>query len=275
MAGGKLVFLVFTFLFARTSYGQIVNGSFETGTGTFSLEGWQNYGGVSKSNTETPIGGGIWSLELGGGDVIGCCVRPIAEIQNGDIYELKCWAKLLSGWGGFGWVIGRNISQHFVPVSNTDWTQISIVDTFYLNTNDTVELELQSGGGLTYCGTTLFDLVQVQKIGTITSIGGYSIEGMLKSFTLKQNYPNPFNPTTTIEFALAEDSKVSLKVFNMLGCEVATLVDAKLTAGKLYNASLNASKLSSGMYFYRLETYHTAGSHTEKDVLVKKMMLIK
>jgi hypothetical protein len=236
------------------------------------LEEWQNNGGVS--NTDAPTGGGIWSLELGGGDVIGCCIQPIAGIQNGDIYELKCWAKLLSGWGKFGWMIGR-FPKHSVSVPNTYWTQISVVDTFYLNNNDTVEIELQSGGGLTSCGTTLFDIVQVQKIGTITSIGGYSIEGMPKSFTLKQNYPNPFNPTTTIEFTLAEDSKVSLKVFNMLGCEVATLVDAKLTAGKLYNASLNASKLSSGMYFYRLATYHTAGSHTEKDVLVKKMMLIK
>jgi hypothetical protein len=86
-------------------------------------------------------------------------------------------------------------------------------------------------------------------------------------FTLGQNYPNPFNPTTTIEFTLAEDSKVSLKVFDMLGREVATLVNGNLKAGTIHQVPFNATTLSSGLYFYRLET--------EGGSLMKKLMLLK
>jgi hypothetical protein len=84
---------------------------------------------------------------------------------------------------------------------------------------------------------------------------------------LKQNYPNPFNPATTIEFTLAERGNVTLKVFDMLGREVATLVDGELNAGVLYKETFDASKLSSGIYIYRLKT--------EKSSLVRKLMLMK
>jgi len=88
-----------------------------------------------------------------------------------------------------------------------------------------------------------------------------------KEFALNQNYPNPFNPSTTITFTLAEDSYVSLKIFDMLGREVATLVDQNLKAGEPHSAVFNASKLSSGLYFYRLES----GKQTQ----VKKLMFLK
>jgi hypothetical protein len=84
---------------------------------------------------------------------------------------------------------------------------------------------------------------------------------------LNQNYPNPFNPTTTIEFTLAEDGMTTLKVYDMLGKEVTTLVDEDLEAGVLHQATFNASRLSSGMYFYRLEN----GNQTQ----VRKLMLMK
>jgi hypothetical protein len=84
---------------------------------------------------------------------------------------------------------------------------------------------------------------------------------------LNQNYPNPFNPTTTITFTLAENSHVSLKVFDVLGREVAMLVNTRLNSGVVHQATLNASMLSTGVYFYRLE----AG----KNVQVKKLMLLK
>ena len=86
-------------------------------------------------------------------------------------------------------------------------------------------------------------------------------------FKLEQNYPNPFNPTTTINFTLAKNGKVSLKVFDILGREVATLVNEELKAGVLHQATFNASRLASGLYFYRLD----AGSHS----LVKKLVLMK
>jgi len=92
-------------------------------------------------------------------------------------------------------------------------------------------------------------------------------QSALRVFALAQNYPNPFNPTTTITFTLSENSHVTLKVFDILGREVATLVDADLKTGVVHRAIFDASRLSSGLYFYRLET--------EKNAQVKKLMLLK
>ena len=86
------------------------------------------------------------------------------------------------------------------------------------------------------------------------------------NFSLAQNYPNPFNPTTKIKFSLPENTSVKLRVFNILGKEVETLVNSRLNAGT-YEVNFNASKLSSGVYFYKLE----AGSFTD----IKKMVLVK
>ncbi len=88
-----------------------------------------------------------------------------------------------------------------------------------------------------------------------------------KEFTLHQNYPNPFNPVTTIEFSLEEDGKVVLKVFDILGHEVATLIDSDMKSGILYQIRFDASQLSTGLYLYRLES--------GKNVLVKKLLLMK
>ena len=85
-------------------------------------------------------------------------------------------------------------------------------------------------------------------------------------FQLEQNYPNPFNPSTTITYQLPIASNVSLKVFDMLGREVATLVNERQNAGQ-YQVRFDATRLASGMYFYRLQ----AGGYIE----TKKMMLVK
>ncbi len=86
------------------------------------------------------------------------------------------------------------------------------------------------------------------------------------TFAISQNYPNPFNPTTKITYNVPSKSNVSIKVYNTLGQEVATLVNTVKNAGT-HEVSFNASNLSSGVYFYTL----TAGGFTS----TKKMMLIK
>lgn len=85
-------------------------------------------------------------------------------------------------------------------------------------------------------------------------------------FALEQNYPNPFNPTTTISFSLPKQSSVSLKVYDVIGKEVAEIVNAEKSAGS-YEVDFNGEHLSSGIYFYTLRT--------DNSVLTKKMMLIK
>lgn len=85
-------------------------------------------------------------------------------------------------------------------------------------------------------------------------------------YNLSQNYPNPFNPTTSIDYHLSTDGKVTLKIYDMLGCEVKTLVDEYQQSGK-YTTSFDAGKLSSGIYIYKL----VAGSYSAQ----KKMLLLK
>jgi hypothetical protein len=85
-------------------------------------------------------------------------------------------------------------------------------------------------------------------------------------FSLAQNYPNPFNPTTVIKYQLPENGFVTLKIYDILGKEVAALVDEFKEAGS-YNVEFNASSLSSGLYFYKLQTGNF--------VSTKKMMLTR
>jgi hypothetical protein len=87
-----------------------------------------------------------------------------------------------------------------------------------------------------------------------------------KEYHLNQNYPNPFNPTTVIEFAIPTTETVSLKIYDVLGREVATLLNERRNAG-VHRINFNATNLSSGTYFYRLQ----AGTFTQ----TKKMILVK
>jgi hypothetical protein len=96
--------------------------------------------------------------------------------------------------------------------------------------------------------------------------GQSTINRIPKAYSLESNYPNPFNPTTTISYALPRQSMVRLKVFNILGQEVSTLVNGVQSAGEK-EVQFNAVNLPSGVYFYRLE----AGTFTS----IKKLVLIK
>jgi hypothetical protein len=87
-----------------------------------------------------------------------------------------------------------------------------------------------------------------------------------ESFELYQNYPNPFNPSTVISFRLPVSSRVTLKLHNVLGQEVATLVDELKQTGE-YKVVWNAAGVPSGVYFYRLQ----AGSFIQ----TKKLLLVK
>jgi photosystem II stability/assembly factor-like uncharacterized protein len=101
--------------------------------------------------------------------------------------------------------------------------------------------------------------------GGITSVSPDN-SNLIGPFLLSQNYPNPFNPVTTISYTLPKASHVRLKIYNVLGEEVASLVDEFKQPGT-FSADFDGANFSSGMYFYRL----TAGEFTE----VKKMMLVK
>ncbi len=91
-------------------------------------------------------------------------------------------------------------------------------------------------------------------IVSINAEGNGKLAGISKDafdYSLQQNYPNPFNPLTKITYALAEDAKVQIKVYDMLGTEIAELVNEAKSAG-IYETTFNASELSSGVYVYRI-----------------------
>lgn len=105
---------------------------------------------------------------------------------------------------------------------------------------------------------------------TITSLEN------LTQFSLAQNYPNPFNPSTTIEYILPQSGFVTLKVYNILGKEIATLVNEQIDAGK-HKVDFDASGLNSGVYFYKLLVSDLQGKDGKAGEFVetKKMILLK
>lgn len=113
-------------------------------------------------------------------------------------------------------------------------------------------------------GSTVYKL-NVQ-FTVITAISENNISNIPKDFNLSQNYPNPFNPTTNIKFDIPKSGNVILKVYNELGKEVNTLVNSFRTAGT-YEINFEASALSSGIYFYTL--------NSDGLTATKKMLLVK
>ena len=107
---------------------------------------------------------------------------------------------------------------------------------------------------------------QVVPLSATTIVNVKDGKNNIFNFSLGQNYPNPFNPRTTIEYSIPSRSNVVIKVFDILGREVATLVNEEKPAG-VYNVNFNGSELSSGVYFYRIEA--------ENFVETKKLVLIK
>jgi len=107
--------------------------------------------------------------------------------------------------------------------------------------------------------------VYTANLSTLVSVENNG-NNLPKEFALKQNYPNPFNPVTVIEYSVPKSGHISLKIYDVLGNEVETLADGVVKAGR-YNLSYDASRLSSGVYFYRLQA--------DGFIDTKKMILVK
>lgn len=139
-----------------------------------------------------------------------------------------------------------NASQTFVP----EWTDLS-------NNDLKVLIDFDNDG-------TIDDSLYLQNQFTdVKDHGGLLLPA---EFNLAQNYPNPFNPTTTIQYSIPKSVNVEIKVYDVLGNEVATLVNEEKPAG-VYEVEFDASNLSSGVYFYKI----SAGSFNE----TKKMILLR
>jgi aminopeptidase N len=191
------------------------------------------------------------------------------------------------------WIYGENYPKYTIGWNKSlvsgDIYQVTLNIYQTVNTNPSyftmpVQIKLNTSLGDTI--VTLFNDAQTQNfqfqvIGNPTSINFDPGNWILKTlqgitevedisvpaqYSLEQNYPNPFNPSTTIGYSLPQSGFVTLKVFNVLGKEVATLVNGQNEAGK-HKVDFNAIALNSGVYFYRIES----GSFIE----TKKMILLK
>ena len=137
-------------------------------------------------------------------------------------------------------------------ISNSNNNIVSTVGEAFIGKSTNAVNQNQIGFWYAYQQTTITDVEDEETIPTV--------------FKLEQNYPNPFNPSTKIKFAVPEKSNVLIKVYDILGSEVATLVNEEMDAG-WYENNFNAAGLSSGVYLFRME----AGSY----VSTKKMILLR
>ncbi|MBS1551299.1 MAG: T9SS type A sorting domain-containing protein [Bacteroidetes bacterium] len=158
-----------------------------------------------------------------------------------------------------------NSGFHVERYSGSKWTDLSFISGKGNITERTlysfVDRGLQSG-------TYNYRLKQVDFNGNFKYIeleGAVNV-GKPETFSLSQNYPNPFNPSTTINYALPKDGMVTLKLYDLNGREIKVLVNETKSAG-FYTLNFNASDLSSGVYFYKLESGNF--------ITAKKMILMK
>jgi len=146
----------------------------------------------------------------------------------------------------------------------------------YFNDGGT-DFEVLAGGAASNISyQTPWEWSEVNRIGIVVGNAGSVQEESYKititsdipeQFSLSQNYPNPFNPGTVIPFTLSEQSRVQIKIYDVTGRMVATILDEERPAGFYRDVQFNAGNLASGLYFYQLIT--------DQRVLSRKMMLIK
>jgi hypothetical protein len=121
-------------------------------------------------------------------------------------------------------------------------------------------------------GVQYYRLKQIDFDGTATIYNSVEVTGTVpNTFVLNQNHPNPFNPSTTISFSLPVAANVNIKLFNMLGQEVAQISEGEFQAGN-HNVEFNARDLSSGAYIYTLEASGVNGANFKS---TKKMLLLR
>lgn len=210
---------------------------------------------------------GISFISPSTGFVFGCCGAYFKTTDSGDTWEnhdyittgdilySSDFVDVNNGWavGELGWLLKTTDAGDTWfengPETNEEFRSIFFVNGnvgYVVGSNGTILKTLNGGGSST-------NISEDEKSNPVT-------------FYLSQNYPNPFNPQTVIGFKLPVSGNVLLKVYNLLGKEVATLVNEYKPAGS-YEINFDASTLSSGIYFYKLVT----GSFSE----TKKMILLR
>ena len=221
-------------------------------------------------------------------------ISKLTNIGAGDVIRISVWVKAsdlvpdsAAKYPGT-WSVGLTPIFHSGYMNNSAYDEIGAQDLVFQFPNVTtfdwtkyyVDVTVPDDPKATafstrihiysrFTGTVYFDDLEVEKIGSVTDVS--SNEVIPAKFEVYQNYPNPFNPTTTISYSIPTGSFVSLKIYDILGREVRTLVNTEQKPG-VYNTVWNGdnnfgNKVASGIYIYRV----VAGSKIQS----KKMILMK
>lgn len=179
-------------------------------------------------------------------------------------------ASLMNSIVNLKWETATEVNNYGFEVerksTNADWSKIGFVEG-HNSTNSPKYYNYSDKPVGT--GKIAYRLKQIDNDGQFeySPVVEVLVDNLPNGFVMEQNYPNPFNPETSIRFALKEDTKATLKVYNSLGAEIATLFDGTAEAGRYYDVKFGGSELASGFYIYKL----VAGEY----VSVKKMLLMK
>jgi len=222
-------------------------------------------------------GGNLYKIDLVSGNLtlIGSTgITTLSSLAVNPV-DRQLWATPL---GGAIYKINK-VDGSSTLVGNTGFSQTPSIafdseGKFFGTTNfsgskisDLISIDTLNGTG-TVIGPTGFSLVSglVMKGTVVVGIKENTINQVPIDYALKQNYPNPFNATTKITYSLPKSSKVSLKIYDIIGNEILTLVDGTKEAG-VYDVVFNEANLTSGVYLYKI----TAGDF----ISTKKMILLK
>ncbi len=239
-----------------------------------------------------PLSGGTWVLDTAG--LNGAIIYSITPDNAGNLYAgtwgSGIYKKTGSKWSSISLPGGLGGNSAFVTAEDNSGALFAGFATQGSNFNyvwhgvyfttdggsswTSVGLDSIAVIALVPSGDSIYAVTYYDGLYTLTRTGALSVRQMSNtpaSFALFQNYPNPFNPSTAISYQLSAVSRVTLKIYDVLGREVAKLVDGLQTSG-IHSVTFDASRYASGVYFYKLEATRNDG---KKFISTRKLVLIK
>ena len=222
---------------------------------TTGLAGEQIYSLTADKSGNTIAGGNDGVFRKNGGVWTKLPSPPALSGYSAFVVSVDSSGNTIAGFSTYGFPNYLWRGLYATKNNGTTWTYLGL---------DSISVRgLVSYGDSTYAYTYADGLYKVRSTTGVSFVGATA---QPTSFALEQNYPNPFNPTTTIRFSISKLSIVHLKIFDILGRDVETLVNGEMNSGS-HQISFDATPLASGIYFYRLQ----AGDFTA----TKKLVLLK
>ncbi len=242
-----------------------------TGTNFITTDGGLTW--MSKNTSAATMQGSHWSYDAGGNTwalfTVGTNGAMLKNTLSIVPVELASFAATVTGNDvSLAWTTVTELNNQGFEIERKDgsgsWNRVGFVKGNGTRTTITEYAFTDKG---VKEGRYSYRLKQIDFDGTVDYSNIVEVEvGTPITFALDQNYPNPFNPSTTISYRIPEAATVTMKIFDVTGTEVATIVNAKQDAGS-YTVNFDMTNFASGMYIYKIE----AGKYSA----IKKMMLMK